>query len=102
MDDDKKVELHVVDLAFARFAALYVDNESSIEGISLENLEFYASERDSHVVKVSPELGRYAFYLARKYQLANRNAPDLRDMIAHAVCSNIRSDFIASGFPGPV
>lgn len=92
--------LHVVDLAFALFAADYVEHDDLQVGTSFDELEEAGTARDSNVVMVSPELGRYAFRLVRRFQFAH-TPRDRRSIRAHAVCSSIREDFITAGLPAP-
>lgn len=92
--------LHVVDLAFALSAADYVEHEDLQAGTSYDELEEAGTERDSNLVMVSPELGRYAFHLVRRFQSAH-TPTDRRSIKAHAVCSSIREDFIIARLPAP-
>ena len=94
------LQLHVVDLAFALFAADYVEHDDLHEGTSYEELEFAGNERDSNIVEVSPALGRYAFHLVSRYGYKYPYT-DRRSMAAHAVCSWIRMDFHAAMLPAP-
>ena len=94
------LRLHVVDLAFALFAANYVEHDDLQEGTSYEELEIAGTERNNNMVKVSPALGRYAFHLVRRFQF-KYPAMDRRNAHAHTVCSWIRRDFHAARLDAP-
>ena len=98
--DSQKVRLHVLDLAFALFAAEYVKHDDLQEGTSFEELEVAGWERDHNVVEVSWALGSYAFWIVNRYEDLYHHT-DRRSNNAHAVRSSLRMDFHASGVDAP-
>ena len=98
--NSQKVRLHVVDLAFALFAAEYVKHDDLQEGTSFEELEAAGWEHDNNVLEVSWALGRYAFWIVSRYE-GLHHYTDRRSNNAHAVRSSLRRDFHASGVDAP-
>lgn len=99
--ESRTLRLHIVDLAFALFAADYVEHDDLQEGTSYEELAIAGAERHSIMVEVSPALGRYAFYLVMRFQGKYPSPTDRRSGRAQTVSSQIRRRFHAARLPAP-